>query len=409
MFSMTTNTNNEYFWKKINAKKYIFTDINELFLTRVVAFRHLTSENEEKQQGAKRFLLRTMTQSEQEYDFPAKMDFVRKVTHWENPEVTASRCDEAMAAIVYKIKYKEGESDKILYEISFFIKAENGGYKYSHKFNLIALFEQYCETPTSGNVGIRQIGDAVLHKEAEQVTSFSDPRIAEQLAVLRSMLFSTGGVGIAANQCTQLDKPLKIILCGVDYTNPEHVIKAITRYPTALFPPLMACINPEIISTDQELVAFSEGCLSAQGHFRGSVLRPKTVGVRYQDLQGKYHEVNLSGSDARVMLHELDHILHGKVYIQRIIGELSLSQCQKLSAIISDIFASDIGDVIRINTFLTPVVLFVRSNQSEVTFDEKEVRTIFKNIKKNVLKGLNEELKKQIEHHQLKLASGYKK
>jgi hypothetical protein len=171
---------------------------------------------------------------------------------------------------------------------------------------------------------------------------------------------------------------------------------------------MRVCINPEIMELSDELDVFPEGCLSAQGRFRALVLRPKTVTVRYQDLKGDHHQIQLAGNDARVMLHELDHILNGKVYIQRIIDELSVSQCQILSDIIRTVLSRQ-DEAANGNPFLTPIILFDRTGDGVVRFDEGKVQSIFQDTKKNVLVGLLGVLEKKILSNSSTLGNGAKR
>ena len=393
-FSTKTSDADEFFWRKIVSGNYFFTDINELFLTRVIAFKNLASEDATRSEKAKLFLLATMTPSKREYDSPTKQAFVRSVKSWGDPEILASRCDNALSAIVYKIKCQVGDTEKTLHEIAFFTKSADGSYNYSHQYDLNKLHADYCRAPNTDQ-RIRQIGDPVLHQEAQTIVDFTDKKILEQLQILTATLTATGGAGIAANQCALIDKPLKIILTGVDYLNPEHVVKAITRYPRTLFPQMRVYLNPEIVMMSKQTEVFSEGCLSAQGRFRAKVLRSANLTVRYHDMNGCTHEENLSGSDARAMLHELDHILNGKVYIQRIFDELNSEQRQTLFAIIARALSLE-KNTTTSNPFLEPVTLFERAEDGSITFDEETVSAIFKDTNESVLIGLHEYLEQKI-------------
>jgi len=75
-------------------------------------------------------------------------------------------------------------------------------------------------------------------------------------------------------------------------------------------------INPEIIETSSDLVAYEEGCLSIPGIYT-DVERPSKVTVYAQDIKGKNFKVEASGILARVIQHENDH-LNGKLFIDRV-------------------------------------------------------------------------------------------
>ena len=391
------------YWDKIKTNQPLENDMVALFYARVAAFINLTNPNKENIFAAKNFLLSTMLISEIEYNFPSKEEFIKNVTSWEKPVFLASKNDDNIHAIVYKINYIKNEKPETIHEISFFNKDAEGKYKFSHKYNLTELYDQFCKS-TADKPEIRQIGDATLHQEAQTVNFSKEnaTNITRQLDILKSTLTKTGGVGIAANQCAQIENPLKIVLSGVDYDEPEHVIKAITRYPTTLFPQMIICINPIIEQLDVKTTDFAEGCLSVHGIFRGSVKRPQAVTVRYQDQHGIEHKKNLSGSDARVMLHELDHILNGKVYIQRIIDEMSDLQRNQLLNILSDILSTENFHQ-NTNPFLSPLVIFERDNTGALVFDSEKVKQCLIDARRDVLISISNILNEKSKNH---LASG---
>lgn len=81
-----------------------------------------------------------------------------------------------------------------------------------------------------------------------------------------------------------------------------------------------AMVNPVVLNQSEEVSVAEEGCLSLPGQF-GNVLRPKEVEVEYQDLKGNKLSKKLEGLDARVFLHELDH-LNGVLFIDKLVDGL---------------------------------------------------------------------------------------
>jgi peptide deformylase len=77
-----------------------------------------------------------------------------------------------------------------------------------------------------------------------------------------------------------------------------------------------ALINPEIVSDDQELSIYKEGCLSFPDQF-AEVERPKAVRVRYLDQDGKQQERDFEGLLATCIQHEIDH-LNGITFVDHI-------------------------------------------------------------------------------------------
>src|SRR5437879_12194409 len=66
-------------------------------------------------------------------------------------------------------------------------------------------------------------------------------------------------------------------------------------------------INPEIISSSEELSVYEEGCLSIPEYYE-EVERPAQVRIRFTDLDGKVHEEDADGLFATCIQHEIDHL-----------------------------------------------------------------------------------------------------
>jgi len=75
-------------------------------------------------------------------------------------------------------------------------------------------------------------------------------------------------------------------------------------------------INPEIIWASAEKSANEEGCLSIPEYYE-EVERPNAVKVKYQDLEGKWHEIDAGGLLATCVQHEIDHT-KGVLFIDHI-------------------------------------------------------------------------------------------
>lgn len=73
-------------------------------------------------------------------------------------------------------------------------------------------------------------------------------------------------------------------------------------------------INPVRIALDGDDWSYEEGCLSIP-KIRGDVIRPEICTIRYVDENFKAHEHTFDGINARVILHEYDH-LEGKMFTE---------------------------------------------------------------------------------------------
>lgn len=73
-------------------------------------------------------------------------------------------------------------------------------------------------------------------------------------------------------------------------------------------------INPRIESTSDKLVKYYEACLSVNyAQTFGEVERKYWVRISYSDEEGNSHIEKYDGLDARIILHEIDH-LEGKLF-----------------------------------------------------------------------------------------------
>jgi peptide deformylase len=72
-------------------------------------------------------------------------------------------------------------------------------------------------------------------------------------------------------------------------------------------------INPRIVWASKTIELGEEGCLSLPGVWL-YIPRPITIIMHFLDGRGREHESKLTGWDARVVQHEIDH-LHGKLIV----------------------------------------------------------------------------------------------
>ena len=145
---------------------------------------------------------------------------------------------------------------------------------------------------------IVKYGDAVLEREAKEVTDFGTPELDQFLADMFESMYAAKGVGLAAPQIGFSRK-----IAVIDISNSENPADK------------LVLINPKILHVEGKQEG-EEGCLSIPG-FREQVKRGKRVTVRAQDAKGEFFEKTGEDLLARAFLHETDH-LHGKLYISHI-------------------------------------------------------------------------------------------
>lgn len=149
--------------------------------------------------------------------------------------------------------------------------------------------------------------DPRLKRVAAAVEHF-DGRLRELLADLEeTMLAGPGAVGIAAPQlgCAQ-----RVVLVDASLGK---------RRPASCHGRLVL-INPEITAREGEVIG-REGCLSVPD-YTGNVMRAARIRVGAQDAEGRSHDYEFEGFEARLVQHELDH-LDGLLFLDRLVSRRS--------------------------------------------------------------------------------------
>ncbi len=151
---------------------------------------------------------------------------------------------------------------------------------------------------------ILKMGDARLLRVAEPVTEFGTPAMQELIADMFDTMHHANGAGLAA---PQIGVNLQLVIFG---------FKDNGRYPDAPAVPQTVLINPVLTPLSDDKEEDFEGCLSVPG-LRGSV--PRFTRLRYQgvDQHGNRIDREVDGFHARVVQHEVDHLL-GILYPMRI-------------------------------------------------------------------------------------------
>lgn len=135
---------------------------------------------------------------------------------------------------------------------------------------------------------ITKLPAKVLRKNTQAITFPITKEIRRLVDDMVAACKRANGIGLAA---PQVGRDLNLAIIYLD---------------EAGLPPF-AILNPEIVSSSKESWEVEEGCLSMPGVY-GLVTRPKKVKVRFQDLEGEWHEIEDDGWVGRVMQHEIDHL-----------------------------------------------------------------------------------------------------
>lgn len=151
---------------------------------------------------------------------------------------------------------------------------------------------------------ILKMGDPRLLRAAEPVRAFNTPELHALIADMFDTMHHANGAGLAA---PQIGVNLQLVIFG---------FKQNQRYPEAPPVPETVLINPVLTPLSEEKEEAFEGCLSVPG-LRGSVPRFKRLRYEGFDQYGTPIRRDVDGFHARVVQHEVDHLL-GILYPMRI-------------------------------------------------------------------------------------------
>ncbi len=155
------------------------------------------------------------------------------------------------------------------------------------------------------NLKIVKIGNPILRGKtspipAKRLASLSLKGLIKDMV---STMRHAQGVGLAANQ---VDQGLRVMVMEC---------RGNKRYPRVASFPLQVYLNPKITHYSTRREKGWEGCLSIPG-FRGLVPRSSKITFEALTLEGRKVRRTVSGFEARVVQHEVDH-LNGFFYVDR--------------------------------------------------------------------------------------------
>jgi len=135
---------------------------------------------------------------------------------------------------------------------------------------------------------IRQYPDPALRIRANEVDEV-DEAVADLVERMTRLMLEARGVGLAAPQI--------------------GVLRRVLVYQTGDDEPLVALVNPRLVSSSEEAETADEGCLSlGAASVVVPVSRPVSVTVEATTPAGEPVTVDAEGLEARVIQHELDHL-----------------------------------------------------------------------------------------------------
>lgn len=153
---------------------------------------------------------------------------------------------------------------------------------------------------------VKGASEEILRTRCDEVLEF-DSDLGKLVESMKKMMVKSRGVGIAAPQ-VDINARIFIFTKNVDREDVGNQI--------------VEAINPEVLSASSDTILGEEGCLSLPGVY-GNVRRPLECMVSYLNVKGEKITENLRGFDARVFLHELDH-LNGVLFIDKLEDQIAM-------------------------------------------------------------------------------------
>lgn len=146
-------------------------------------------------------------------------------------------------------------------------------------------------------------GHPILRKRCEPVAEITD-EIRQLAKDMIETMDKYDGVGLAA---PQVGRPIRMfVLRNYVFTEEGHWRLSEPR----------VYINPKLTNPGEHFLTDTEGCLSLPGLVL-HISRPDKITIEATDLDGNVFVEHLEGYNARVRMHENDHI-NGVLFMDRI-------------------------------------------------------------------------------------------
>ena len=152
--------------------------------------------------------------------------------------------------------------------------------------------------PDAETLRIRVVPDPVLRTRTRPVGAAEAEAVSRLVPRMFATMYRAPGIGLAA---PQVGSNLRLAVVDLQ---PEGQ------------PAPIVLINPEVVARSEEQSTREEGCLSIPGQY-AEVTRPAQVTVRYQDEDGRRHEIQADGLLATCLQHEIDH-LDGVLFVDHL-------------------------------------------------------------------------------------------
>ncbi len=214
-------------------------------------------------------------------------------------DVLSAHEDSSIAVVVFVAKITQNKQDVTFTEKSYFEKFKgrwlyrSGHLAEGHAPNLMTVSQPRL-------LPLAYYGDPILRRKADPITEISSS-IRKLVEEMIETMDACDGVGLAA---PQVHHSIRLFVTR-EILESEDGRGGLGK--------VEVFINPVLLETKDKTWKAQEGCLSIPA-IHGDVERPEEIVVEYLNLEGQKIKKHLSGWNAKVFLHENDHI-NGVLFI----------------------------------------------------------------------------------------------
>lgn len=208
-------------------------------------------------------------------------------------EVVDFQENNRVASVTFVAHVKQKGQDATFSEKSYFEKIK-GKWLYRVGQLIDAHSPNLMTTGQMRVLPLAYYGNPILRKVADSVIEITDSVLMLAQEMIETM-DACDGLGLAA---PQVHHSIKLFVIRVPIEDPMGQVQ---------LGDVKVFINPTVTNPSQKTWKASEGCLSIPS-IQADVERPFEITVEYTNLKGKRIKEVCSGWEARVIMHENDHI-----------------------------------------------------------------------------------------------------
>lgn len=274
--------------------------------------------------GLTSYIIRTTHPASPQYDddrqaWAKEVLHVSKTFQFHRLEVLSFKEKQNTATVTFVAHMSQNEQDATFTERSYFEKIQdrwlykNGQLSEGHAPSLIT-------TEPLKVLPLAYYDDPILRKKAKPITAITED-IKKLIEEMKATMDACKGIGLAA---PQVHHSIRLFMIR-EPTNKELDTNKIKWGEIKVF------INPKISFPSKKTWKESEGCLSIPNIY-ADVERAQKITVEYMNIEGKIITQRFSGWEAKIILHENDHI-DGILFIDR----LSQQETKKLTPFLENL------------------------------------------------------------------------